>query len=73
MKLSVSTKHVTKYTEFLFRNGSMVIYQMYFQKMEDGNFIPRVITPQTNMDWLKKQIIIGRIYLPETIIIAENN
>lgn len=41
------------------------IGQLYFQVLEDGQVIPRVITTATNGDWITKMIREGKLYIPE--------
>lgn len=73
MKINIDTKQVTHLTDFRHMNGSLMAYQMYFHQLENGNFNARTVTPQTNTEWLKSQIRVGRIYLPQEGIQVENN
>lgn len=54
--------------------GEMVrnVGLLYFHVLEDGGIVPRVVSPQTNGDWLIKMIRQGRIYLPKEKIVGEN-
>ena len=39
--------------------------QLYYQELEDGNFVPRVISDRTNGSWIQSMIASGKLWIPE--------
>lgn len=44
---------------------------LYFQQLEDGGMVPRVVTAATNGEWITKMINNGRIFIPEEKTVCE--
>lgn len=44
--------------------GKRRIGLIYYQQLEDGNFIARCLTEQTDKDFLQKAITNKKIYVP---------
>lgn len=53
--------------------GKRRIGMVYFQRMEDGNFLPRVLLDSTDKDFLKEAIKKQIIYVPLQKITAETS
>lgn len=53
--------------------GKRRIGMVYFQKMEDGHFLPRVLLDSTDKDFLKEAIKKQIIYVPLQKITAETS
>lgn len=49
------------------------IGQLYFQKLEDGGMVPRVVSEATNGQWITKMVNEGRLYVVDGECVCEQN
>lgn len=73
MKLDIKLKKAESLSDFLKKlDGSLALYQPYFHEIQEKKFHLRVITPQSNIEWIKKEIGLGHIWIVPDRIIAEH-
>lgn len=66
-EISIEVKQVDSIRELQVLEGGEYLRklgQLYFQVMPNGRFMARVISPQTNGDWITKMINQKTIYIP---------
>lgn len=74
MKIELTIKQINSVSELKkFESGVFKrnIGLLYFQLMENNGFIPRVVTNETNGEWLIKMINQKRIFISDEKIKAE--
>lgn len=49
------------------------IGQLYFQKLEDGGMVPRVVSEVTNGQWITKMVNEGRLYVVDGECVCERS
>lgn len=73
MKISIPIKEASTLSELRTREGRPTLYQPYFHKLSNGSFNLRLITPHTNLEWIREQARLGNIFIPDEIITAESH
>lgn len=73
MKLIIDIEPAHTIEQMRLRDGKLAKYQPYFHKLSNGNFQLRVVTENSNVDWIGAEAKKGNIYIPVDQLSAEKS
>lgn len=73
MKLIIDIKPARSIEQMRLREGRLRIYQPYFHRLSNGNFQLRVVTENSNMDWIAAEARKGNIYITSDELSTEHS
>lgn len=73
MKITIDIEPVTDVREFITELNTRRIGQLYFCKIAGSTkpMVPRVISAETDGNWLKRMIQEGKIFKPAEVVVCE--
>jgi hypothetical protein len=71
VKIETLATKATDLSQFKGKNGQRRLGMVYYQALSGTGFIARVITADTNVQWLETAIQQERIFIPCACILAE--
>src|SRR5690606_13319001 len=73
MNLNIDIKPAHTIGQMRLRDGKLAKYQPYFHRLSNGNFQLRVVTENSNVDWIATEAKKGNIYIPQEHLTAEKS
>ena len=71
VKIETHAKQATSLADMKGQNGQRRMGMVYYQLLTSDRFVARVISKETNVEWLEKAIEQGIIFVPCALILSE--